>query len=182
MSLVYSLSQEDYVIHQLFLASEQPSIKSKRNKSRIVLPIFMFVLAGFMFVSASTLFLEFIYIILGILWYIFYPKYSAYKYKKHYQKYIAENYLQKVNLAVELEIQDEYLLAIDPSAESKIKAEQFEKINELRDYYLVRLVINSSILIPKKSGVKQGDASEFVSSLATRYNIPVIDNQDWEWK
>ena len=85
MTLKYTLTEDDYLQHQLYIASKTNRIKKKRRQSWITM-VFVFVALTVLLFQTDNILLSFYFGVLSILTLIFYPFYLKKHYKKHYQK------------------------------------------------------------------------------------------------
>src|SRR5687768_16831339 len=91
MTLTYQLDQNDFLQHQLFLASKTGRIKKKRTKSWLTVSGCMFLLS-FIFYQSDNSFLSYYFLAFGIVTVFLYPLYQRQQYKNHYAKFIADTY------------------------------------------------------------------------------------------
>ena len=181
MKLKYSLTEDDFLTHMLFIASSKKSIQSSRNKSRIVVPAVLFCFAIFAFITSSTLFIELIYILVALIWFLLYPKYSAYRYKNKCKKSISESYKNRVNVVSTLELQEESIVGISEIGESKIYLNQIDKITEIATHFLISLKYGETLIIPKNRKLEEGDAEIFTNDISNRIKLKVTRNLLWKW-
>ena len=177
MKLKYELNNSDFLEYQLYTASKSKVHKKKRRNSRIILPILYFLI-GVYLLTRDRIYLAIVILMLGLLWFIFYPFYSRYRYKRHYKNHIKENYKNRVNTPVQLEFDSDFIDTIDYSAQSKIKASSFEKLVELQNHFFLTLASDQSLIIPKRVVTDQGLFKQKVSEL----NVEYVNELNWKWK
>lgn len=178
MKIEYTLENIDFLEYHLYSASKSKSIKKKRLKSRIVIPI-LYSIIGFYFLLNDNKLITFsIFIIFGLLWFLFYPLYSKKTYKKHYVKHVEEHYVNRINTPTEMIINSDFIYAKDHSAEEKIKISEFDKLTELQNHFVLELKRGVSFIIPKKNIVNIGEFKEKILEL----NIPYNNELNWKWK
>ena len=146
------------------------------------MPALFFLFAGVVFVFSETLFLEFFYMLFGILWFIFYPFYSARRYKRFYQKHIDENYSGRLNIPSTLELKEDHLFGSSKVGESKLLLDQVEKIVEISTHFFICLIPGECIILPKNRNLEAKDYNAFIEALAKKVDQAVIKELDWKWK
>ena len=115
---------------------------------------------------------------LGILWLVFYPYYSGWRYKNHFRKHVNENYQNRINKDIELVIDENGLLLKDPGAETKIKASEINELIETPLHYFIKLNTNVSVIVPKLAVRKVEAFKEKLGKLGAVYT----DQLNWAWK
>lgn len=183
MIIEYSLEEQDFLINQLYIASKSDSIKKKRQRNRIMVPIVYFLLAISTFMLQKTVSSWAIALLaLGILWYFFYPMWAKRRYVNHYKAHINEHYHERMGIPVTLEIQDDYLLAKDRSTESKISAEELAEILEIPSLIMIRLKNRLAFPLPKDRLANLDAVRARLQELTNHLNIKYDIDNEWEWK
>ena len=97
MRLDYSVSKDDYLTYLLFSLSRSPFIARKRK--------FIFLVTEGIFIFCGLLILltnqgrtaaqipGLGFLLLGALWFLVYPRYSAFLYRKRYMRFVREVFL-----------------------------------------------------------------------------------------
>jgi len=101
--LEYSLSEEDFLTFQLYVASTSPNTIKKRTKVKYRVPVIYGILALLIFWIGETE-MAVAFIIIGLLWLVFYPKWEKHRYYNHYRDHIKENYAGRINISSELHL------------------------------------------------------------------------------
>ncbi|MCX6182347.1 MAG: YcxB family protein [Bacteroidetes bacterium] len=180
MVLQFELEEGDYLTYQLFIASRSESIKKKRKKSRITVPIIYLGFAIFLFYIEGY-FIGSLFLMFGMLWYLFFPKWEKKRYVKHYRNFIKENHSSKLGKRIQIEITDGFLIAKSETSESKTSLPSIQGFIELKDLVLIRIDESQSFLIPKRNIF----ATEWISELkktAAKHNKAYIEEQQWNWE
>lgn len=180
MKLEFSLEAQDYLTHQLFLASINDRIKAKRTRGRIIVPAFYLVIA-FLFYDPEHIGYTVMIGVLAILWLLFYPLYETKRYINHYEAFILENHKSNFGKPNHLEIQEDHLYARDRTSEAKVSFEEIQTIYELPAHYLVRLGSAQSFIIPKKQ-VDESELKTALERIAQQLSISIQDYRNWHWK
>ena len=181
MSFTYSLDQNDFLQYQLFLASKTDRIKKQRIKSWLIVTGCMLLLS-FMFHQSNNQFLFYYFLIFGILTFIFYPFYQRQKYKKHYARFIAENYKNKFGQTANLKFTEFAIEANDISGETKINLTELENVTETADYFYPKLKGGTGFIIPKSKIADVDHLRTELSNLCGKLNISFVQDLNWRWK
>lgn len=104
MKITYQLEQKDFLIHQLYLASQSLSIKKKRIKNKVIPPFIYTVFGVICYLKTNNIWILIGFLILSILWLMFYPIWERKHYIQHYQNFIHENYQTRFNQIVSLDL------------------------------------------------------------------------------
>ncbi|HPX04958.1 MAG TPA: YcxB family protein [Tenuifilaceae bacterium] len=181
MRIEYTLDKSDFLVHQLYGASKSHRIIKSRKNSRIRVPIVYFILGLILFVLADSI-IAFLFLAVGIAWYLLQPLYMRKRFLSHYEKYIDENYQNRYGKSVVIEFNSEYIIATDYTGESKIKIEVISEINEIQDYIFLKLATGESLILPKKRienmDELKGILSKIASDLSIKHNIEL----NWKWE
>lgn len=86
MQITYTLDKNDFLNHQLYLATKSPRIKRNRAKGRIW-AIIMFVALASIFYVKNAIGLSYWLLLLALVAGILYPYYSRRIHINHYKKY-----------------------------------------------------------------------------------------------
>lgn len=181
MTITITLEENDFLIHQLFLASKSYRIKKKRQKNKIVTPI-IYIVIGILLYIRDILPLALAFWVLGILWFFIYPIWERRHYLKHYEGFIKDNYKTRIGKISTLEINDDYLFAKDDGSEGKVLTSEIEEICEIPNYLFIRLKGSVSFILPKN---KISDFEKVISrlkELAIHLKINYNIDDKWEWK
>lgn len=175
------LSQNDYLKFQLFVASQDDSIIKKRKKSRLSVSIVYACLAILLFLTTSTLFIEFVFLIIAILWYLLYPKYSKYRYEKHYKNHIANHYQNRVDKTSEMQINGNVIFSKGLTGQSEVFINSVESIIEIDTHYFIKIETGESFIIPKALDQLNNDIYGFINRLEELTKLQIIKKLNWKW-
>ena len=178
MKITYILNNLDFLEYQLYSSSKSELIKKKRLRSRyLVFVVYIFI----------GLFVTYVYdnniaggIVgsFGILWFVFYPKYAKWNYKRHFKKQVEENYKNRINKPVEIDFAENSLNVIDFTSESKINGTELKELIETKEHFFIKLTTDLSLIVPKHSIGNQTTFKKHVTELGAEY----VDELNWEWK
>jgi hypothetical protein len=179
MTLTYNLSEDDYLNHQLFIASISDRIKTQRRRSRIVWTL-AFLSLAWLFYERESSFLAYYFLFFGILWMFFYPYYSKWYYKRHYKKSVAEVFRNRFDKPSTVTIDDRYIHDVSEASETKFSISQIEKIYETRNYFFLRLGPGETLIIPKLKVSNTDPVKKELQEIAAKLRIDFVEMKDWQ--
>ena len=178
MKINYQLTNSDFLEYQLYTSSKSELQKKKRSRSRIIIPI-IYLLLGFYFANKNGGYvIGIVFAGFGILWFLLFPMYAKWKYKKHFQKHVEENYKNRINKPVEINFDENSLNAKDFTSESRINGTELKELIETKEHFFIKLTTDLSLIIPKHSIENQTELKKRVTEFGAKY----IDELNWEWK
>ena len=178
-----TLDENDYLTHQLYIASKTPRIKKARIRSWILTTVACLSMTYLFFENGND-FLGFYFLIASVLSLALYPFYSRWRYKRHYQRFIADTYKNRFGEECSLEINEDVILTKDRTREAKINCSELEEINEIKEFFFLKLKTGGSIIISKvktdaQELVKlQEGLKELVNKKGIKHNMEL----DWKWR
>jgi ABC-type multidrug transport system fused ATPase/permease subunit len=181
MTIEYKINENDFLTHQLFVASKSDRIKKKRQRSKVILPL-IYVALGLLFLFKDKVSLSIIFFIIGLLWFFIYPIYERRHYVKHYKGFIKENYKDRLGRTANLEFNNEYILAKDNGSESKVLTTELEEICEIPTTIFIRLKGGQSFILPKDKITDFDKVKTRLKELADHLKIKYNTDEKWEWK
>ncbi len=181
MTIEYTINEHDLLTHQLFLASQSERIKKKRQKNKTIFPLAYGAL-GLLFFSDDQFSLATIFIIIGLLWFFFYPAWEKRRYIKHYRAFIKENYKDRIGKVGTLELSNDFILAKENGSESKVLTTELEEISEIPTMILIKLRGGQSFILPKDKIVNIANVKTRLDELAAYLKIKYDIDEKWEWK
>ncbi|MEO6668964.1 MAG: YcxB family protein [Ferruginibacter sp.] len=181
MTLTYNLTADDYLQHQLFIASKSEAIKKKRIKSRVIATAASFLLA-LLFSQAENKIFSYSFFAWGIVTLFFYPRYLRNHYKKHYEQFISTTFKNSFDDGSTVTFDEDSIHAIDATGEMKINSSQIEQIVETGTHVFVRLKTSGSLIIPQSRIENRDEVQTALQELAKRLNIAYVKELNWKWK
>jgi hypothetical protein len=181
MKIEFSLDAEDYLAHQLFVASASSRIRKRRNRNKILIPA-MYAIFGIVQFSLGNATLSILFIGLGILWFTLYPKWETKRYLKHYSGFINENYKEMFGRNVSLEIKEDEIYITDEGGEGSILLKELASINEISRIIMLRFKGSQTIILPKNKINNLEEVKNKLKDLSIQLNIPYTTDDQWEWK
>lgn len=176
MQFRYTLQEDDYLQFQLFTASQSERIKKRKKTGWLILTTF--ALMGTLYFAREDNMPMTIYlgIVTGVVA-IFYPMYFRWKFKKHYIKFIRENYSSRIGTEELVEFQANHLFLKDKSGEGKVKFSEIENITEIPNLFFMKITNGNSLIIPKNIENK----TELIENF-DRLGTKRIVLNDWKWQ
>ncbi|MEZ4805591.1 MAG: YcxB family protein [Bacteroidia bacterium] len=181
MKLKYSLDEEDFLIHQLYMASKSERIQKKRMRNKWIVPAIYFVFGLFLLKDSMNT-LGSLFILFAIFWVFLFPVWERKHYRKHYLDFIQDNYSERVGKTNTLEFTDESILSQTGNSDSKVGLSEIKGIIELRECIFVHLKNSSSYIIPKESLTNVDEVKHYLEDLSKNLLIKYTKELDWEWK
>lgn len=181
MTIEYKIDENDFLTHQLFIASKSDRIKRKRQKNKIILPL-IYLAFGLLFLFQEKGFLTILFLIIGLLWFFIYPIWERQHYINHYAGFIKENYKERLGRNVTLEFNNDFIVAKDNGSESKVLTKELEAICEIPTIIFVRLKGGQSFILPKNKLADLDNVKARLNELANYLKIKYETNENWEWK
>ena len=178
MTINYQLTNSDFLEYQLYTSSKSELHKKRRFRSRIIVPI-IYVLFGLYLANKNgDNGIGIVFAGIGILWFVFYPLYSKWRYKNHFKKHVEENYKNRINKPVEIDFDENSVNAKDFTSESKINGTELKELIETKDHFFIKLTTDLSLIVPKHSIENQMEFKKRVTELGAEY----VNELNWKWK
>jgi hypothetical protein len=181
MKLEFSLTKDDMLQMQLFMASISEQVKRNRKKSRLIVPV-AYVVLGIIVIVSSDIVFGSVFIALGIVMYFLYPGILAKRYEKMYRKNVDENLANRADKPVELTFGDEYIESKDYTGEAKLKISTIERVDEVRDYCFLKFDSGVGLVIPLNQISERNGFIAYIKTLAADNAIAYHTDLDWRWK
>jgi YcxB-like protein len=181
MTLSYALTEYDFLQHQLFVSSKSERIKKLRTKSLITVSCVLFILSVLFFQTKNNFF-AYYFLGFGIINIFFYPLYLKSHYKKHYRKYIQENYKNRFGKLSTLTFNDESFECFDSTGNSKMNLSEIEVITETGEYFYLGLKSGGNIIIPKANAENIDILRAELLKVKDRLKIKLNTELNWKWK
>jgi hypothetical protein len=178
-----TLDRNDYLTYQLYTASKTPRIKKARIRGWIMTTVTCLCLTYLFFESYNDG-MGYYFLIASALSLTLYPFYSRWRYKRHYKKFIDDTYKNRFGEECVLEISDDIITTKDRIGEGKINTTEIEEINEIKDFYFVKVRTGVSLIISKlKTDTEDLEVIEkSLKELAAKKGIKWNVELDWKWR
>ena len=181
MNYTYKLEEEDYHTHLLFTISKSSSAIKTRARIRLLMSISLLLFAFISYGNNSggqTIY----FFILAVLSFFLMPFYTRWSYKKTYLKHVRNYYKDRMSEPTTLNFQIDSISISDSQGESTIHYTELYEINELADYYFLKLKSGQSVIIPKKQIENQTELLNTLKKVSTTHSILWNDEKNWIWK
>ncbi|MBA5792743.1 YcxB family protein [Flavobacterium sp. xlx-214] len=180
MYLEYSLSENDFLKSQLYSASKSKIVIKQRRRTFIILIVMFLVFLVSSYINQNRF--PYLDLLFYCLFLIGYKIYEPIRYKKHYKKFINHTHKEKFGLKCKINFTEDQIIEESVLGESKINLNSLSEINEIQDYYFLRLITSESLIIPKNAikDIKQFQLK--MDTLKTKFNIVENIDLDWSWK
>ena len=114
----------------------------------------------------------------GVLWFVFYPKYAKWNYKRNFKKHIEESYSNRINKPLEIVLDENSMNTKDFVSESKIDGAGLKKLIETQNHFFIKIATDLSLIVPKHSIENQVEFKNRVKELGAEY----VDELNWTWE
>lgn len=176
MILRYKLDADDHLNYQLYSVGLSKSALRKRSLNSWVVPL-AFVLLGLFLRYRGIAYFDIAYIAIAVLWFFLYPKYHSWVVKRHFTKFVNENFDEAdYTDEREIEIGDVELWGKNRLGESRFSSSTIGKVVEVPTAFYIMLPGNQTLVVSKK----------YVNVDMVRARLkeiaPYEDRNDWVWK
>lgn len=174
----FRLSEDDLLVYTLYSASESRIVRRRRMRMRWVVSVLYIGMGAWLSLARDLRVGGLVFAAFGTLWLLFYPRYSAWRYKKVYRRIVREQTKDRVNKTYEMELGEQQLLVRNELSESKISYEGISEIVVLSGHFLLMLKERSGLVIPLRDVPEPGAFLDFFRGKG----IAVHMRGDWRWK
>lgn len=181
MTYTFSLSQSDYLNHQLFLASTVQNFRQQFRNTQIIW-VLAFLLIAFDLYIEKKLFAAAVFAIIGLGWAIFYPAYAKNHQQKHFEKHINIFLADKFDKICTITIDDQLLHSEEENYDMKIGISEVKHIYETRDYFYAQLKSGLTFIFPRQKIENANVLEDQLRDIATKNQIRYTEMMDWKWK
>ena len=176
MTVTFRITAEDFTTYYLYVASRSKVVTAKRNLRRYGFSLLFLALSAWFYLD-ENLPIAIGLSVLAVLWFIFYPRFSKASQKRFYERYIAENYKNRINRQTEFTTSPGFISIIDGKTHSKIHVSEFEKLIGIEPLFFLTLKSGTAYIIPKN----QVDLNAFKAEIGA-IGIPVFEENHWQWQ
>lgn len=181
MKIEFSLSEEDFLTHQLYAATKTPRVIRQRRRAWLLVPA-LYTFIALVFYSMNEKIMAMGFMVVAVVWLPFYPAFQRARYRKHYLNAVRDSCKNRINKLVTLEFTNGLILMKDDTGESKINIDQLEKITELPHHIFIKLKAGLTIVLPKEKLRNYEGVVTYFKALASQLGIPYNPELDWQWK
>ncbi len=180
MILNYSLDQDDFLQYQLYVASKSERIKKQRRKRWLIMT-FAFLALAVVFYRDDNHILMYYFLVAGTANLFFYPIYLRNLYKKHYKRYVNENFKRRFGEPCKVIFNENNIETVDQTGETKINLPEITEIDETANYFYLRIKSGGSLIISKSRTDAEAVRKRLVI-LSEQLKIEFISEVNWKWK
>lgn len=181
MKIAFSLDENDYLTHHLYIASTSERIKKQRLRSRVAGPLLYLAISVINFVLYEMV-MAITFLILTPLWYVLYPLWERRRYERYYKNFVADTLKDRFGKMVNIEFISGFVLMTDSSSESKIANSEIEGIDEISNHYILRLKGGLTLPIPKDQISDKDGLRTKLQELANSLGVTYREDLGWRWK
>ena len=178
-----TLNAQDFLIHQLFLATQDDKVRRTRLRNRLLIPIVFNGLA-FICVWFNQPLISIVLFIMAIVWLVIYPIYDRRQYKATYLQQVQTNHQNEFEQPTQLSIQNQFLNIKDHKGSFDTPLNQIAAVTKLKTHYFVSFHSGHSLIIPQylQNGKLNPELDAFIEQLLTVGKLGITDNTKWKWK
>ena len=145
MIIDYSLTKEDFLHYLLYAESKNKKLPKVIRQAYIW--IFVAFVISALNIYNSNKFALWFFIPAFLIFVISFPFLLKWRTKSQYKKFIEENFKEKIGFNNTIEFDIDQLIIKNSVGESKINYDSFVEINEVADYYFLKLKILPGLLL-----------------------------------
>ncbi len=181
MNFHYTLAAEHFVTQILFRISQNPKEMKRLKYGQFVIPFLQVALAFWMYAKGSY-FIAVGFLVVAALWMVFYPKLMQKRYKTSYLAYVQSNYAAALGEKVEVEINNQTIVAKDSKHVSEIPTEDVKEIVQIKEMTMLVLKSGQSVILPETDTSNYSELIPFLQNFAKEKQIPFVEKLDWKWR
>jgi len=182
MELHYTLSAEDYLELQLYNLSRDENYKKQRNRDRFRLPGLSLLFGAILLFDGMNNILAYVFIASSILFFIFYPQWSAWFYKRMCKRKINENLKDGVHYPVKLLLGEDVIEIDSMRGHNYFNVHDINCVVEIDGYYFMMMNQYVSIIVPKVQIVDEEQLSVQFENYRKHKGIRFVSELDWKWQ
>ena len=181
MKLNYQLTEEDYLQFCLFTTSQNLTLRDAKRRTLFLL-ILMFSLGSvwIYFRHHSLFFITFS--VTGILYCVFYYFYGYRSvFKRVYKKNVKRLFKEKIGMEFSVVSDNELITILSNQTKLEINLTNVDFIEEIADYYFIKLKTSDRIIIPKRIFENGTNSEASLRNFAKQNNITIKQLLDWKF-
>lgn len=182
INLNYSLNETDLLNLQLYFASTDKETKRLRRREKYRM-LGLSVLCGIILLFDED-YRIYSYYFLGtaILFYIVYPWWSPWFYKRLYKKQVSSVFKDKLTYNMNVILSDEYIEIENHKGHKQIQTSDIKSIIETREYFFITTDQTINIPIPKSNIEDIEKIREQIAHYSTNSGVSFSQDLNWKWK
>ena len=181
LEMKFTLRKADFLMYQLFTVSQSPQMTKRRKSVKMKVPAIYFCL-GLILLGLQEIPMGVGFIILSIIWAIFYPSYQQRTYRKQLAQYVDEYYKTRFGEEMKIKFDEDFIHIKNDYSETKIILTHIEAMDEIKDYFFIKLKSGTTLIIPKKLLEDFETIKAKILALTAHLKVNLKVDLDWEWK
>lgn len=181
MNLNYALQEDDFLQLHLFSESKNPLIIKQRKKLFALNIIAFGVISCYMYTVDLYCFIVFLFVglVYNLLSFFYFDKR---KYVSFYIKNIKLNFQNKIGVNYNFTTNEKHIIISDPNSETKTNYSSIDLIEEIGNYFFLKVITGERLIIPKRAIKNQTEFDDFINKIKNENNIKIDKELDWKWK
>ena len=180
MIFTLTFTENDYLIAALYNASKKNTVRQTRIRAWLII-VACFIVLGLVFTVTKNPFFQYYFFAFALISLVFYPFYQRYKYKKHYQKHIAESVQYRIGKASTVELTKDKVKCNDVTGETMINISELSEINEIGTHIFLKFKSGESLIIPKRQ-INESELWLDLTPIINDNGVKVNKELNWKWK
>lgn len=184
ITLDYELTEDDFLNLQLYYISTDEAARKQRKKEKYRI-LGLSVLCGLILLFDGDYQL-YSYFFLGsaLLFFLIYPWWSAWFYKRMYKRQISETLKGSFPHATKLLLDTDVIDVDTKNGYSRFTIHDVKSITETGTYFFITMSQFITVIIPKnrEDNTKTEEIENLLRSYEADYKVPYDKNIDWKWK
>lgn len=166
MEIKYNLTEDDYVYFNMYHIKHSKTAMKMLNLQRYLTPVFFIIVSILLSqISEIPFLLSFsVFSVIGVLWFIYYPKYYEHFLVKQVKKMFHEGKNDGLLGEHFLILKEEGLVETTSNGETRADWASIENFKEDKDYFFLYNSSISAYIIPKRSIEKLDDVRNIIQA------------------
>lgn len=181
MELNYSLTENDYLQQQLYLASKSEYVKKRRKTVKIGILVLLLIIGGTIFLTTKDVTDLYIFGVLILIFGCFSSVYVKWADRVNFKKYVDSTFLKKCGIIINVKFEEDSIIISTFISDVKFNFFGFENISETKDYFFITLKTDENIMIPKPHIADVESLRNKLKTITENLNINFISELDWKW-
>ncbi|MCI5058900.1 MAG: YcxB family protein [Flavobacteriales bacterium] len=180
IQLNYKLHKEDFVLLQLFVAAHSNQIQKRIKRNRWLVPVLYLIIAILLLSMRNFTYniTAIVVIIFALIWYIFYPKFNKWRYKRFYNKYAEEIYQKRFGRDFKVTLSESTITMEEEKGKSELNVSEIERVIELKKYYLIKLKSSLHLIVPQNEVSDKKRFKQYFESKDLEWDYQL----NWKWQ
>jgi len=180
MMYTYSLTENDFITHQLYVTSTSVQVQKKRRRAWIVLTAAFLVLSA-VYLMSKNYYMATFFALISTMYAFFYRKIQRRQYIRHFTRHVRNNYQNRIGEEIEIGVSGEHLIANSKVSEGKILIAEIVGVSEISDLALIHVSTGESLIVPQRMDGYREFLNELRSALSNQ-QVEWVKLPDWEYR